>query len=261
VIIFDKFGDGQAERSRSVPVFPDNPIRIVTPVSPLPLLPLTKERAKGGCPLQMEEEPSDSTFAPPPESLKGGRMAVPPRETRIAGRGTRLPATFLPGSAQHVECDVTRTKQTTGEFLPGARTACQRSAFRHGFFRSSEFLTETASHSEIDVTPSKQTTGEFLTETRIVPLPGFSRAFFAKNSVRSTRFLTGSASQTEFVVTRSKQTTDEFLTGARTAISVSQFRAEFRSESQAQGEKECRSRHAAEQSKILLHIRNEKELL
>ncbi len=29
---------------------------------------------------------------------------------------------FLPGSAQNVECDVTRSKLTIGEFLPGART-------------------------------------------------------------------------------------------------------------------------------------------
>jgi hypothetical protein len=249
----------------------------------------------------MSERHSRSALVAPSASLKRSRIAVLLRETRIAGQGSRtslsdreldllerslnhckqgkaavsnreLPTVcnlvgsrplvpFLPGSAQNVECDVTHTKQTVRKFLPGATTACQRSAFRHGFFGSTEFLTETASHSEIDVTHSKQTTGEFLTETRIVPLPGFSRAFLAKNSICSTRFLTGSASQTEFGVAHSKQTTDKFLTGARTAISVSQFHAEFRTESQAQREKECRSRDAAEQSKILLHIRIEKELL
>ena len=30
---------------------------------------------------------------------------------------------FLPGSAQNIECDVTYSKQSTGEFLPGAPTA------------------------------------------------------------------------------------------------------------------------------------------
>jgi hypothetical protein len=30
---------------------------------------------------------------------------------------------FLPGSTQNVECDVTSTKQTVGEFLPGSRIA------------------------------------------------------------------------------------------------------------------------------------------
>jgi hypothetical protein len=254
-------------------------MRVVTSVSPLRLLALTKGMTKERHPAGMSERLSPSALVATSASLTRSRTSVSPRETRLAGHAPRTPLSnrelptvcnlagsrplvpFLPGSAQNVECDVTPTKQTFRKFLPGARTACQRSAFRHRFFRSSEFLTETASHSEIDVTPSKQTTGKFLTETRIVPLPGFSRAFFAKNSVCSTRFLTGSASQTEFVVTRSKQTTDEFLTGARTAISVSQFRAEFWTESQAQREKECRSRDAAEQSKILLHIRIEKELL
>ena len=74
-------------------------------------------------------------------------------------------------------------------------------------------------------------------------------------------FLTGSAPQTEFVVTYSKQTTGEFLTGARTPFKVSHFRPEFRTESQRQREPQCRSRDAAEQGKIPLNIRIEKELL
>jgi len=78
---------------------------------------------------------------------------------------------------------------------------------------------------------------------------------------RSAPFLTGSAPQTEFVVTPSKQTTDEFLTGSRTAIKVSHFRPEFRTESQHQRVPECCSPDAAEQSKIPLNIRIEKELL
>ncbi len=36
--------------------------------------------------------------------------------------------TFLPGSAQDVECDVTFRKQTTEKFLPGATTTCPREA-------------------------------------------------------------------------------------------------------------------------------------
>jgi pyrrolidone-carboxylate peptidase len=43
-------------------------------------------------------------------------------------------------------------------------------------------------------------------------------------------------------------------------VTVAQSRAEFPTESQAQSEKDCRSRDAAEQSKIPLTIRNEKEL-
>ena len=73
-------------------------------------------------------------------------------------------------------------------------------------------------------------------------------------------FLTGSASQTEFDVTPTKQKVGKFLTGARTAFKVAQFRPEFQSKSQPQREPDCRSRDAAEQSKIPLHIRIEKEL-
>ena len=38
-------------------------------------------------------------------------------------KGSVCPNTFLPGSAQHVEIDVTYSKQSTGEFLPGSRIA------------------------------------------------------------------------------------------------------------------------------------------
>ena len=41
----------------------------------------------------------------------------------ISDTNSRPLAPFLPGSVQYVECDVTRSKQTTGEFLPGARIA------------------------------------------------------------------------------------------------------------------------------------------
>jgi len=40
---------------------------------------------------------------------------------------------FLPGSAQNVECNVTPTKQTVGEFLPGATTGqCRCANFNRG---------------------------------------------------------------------------------------------------------------------------------
>jgi hypothetical protein len=87
-----------------------------------------------------------------------------------------------------------------------------------------------------------------------------SAAVSDPNSRQLATFLTGSASQTEFVVTHSKQTTGEFLTGARNAFKVVQFRAESRTESQGQREKDCRSRDAAEQGKIPLTIPIEKEL-
>jgi hypothetical protein len=48
--------------------------------------------------------------------LTGSPKAFLPKDSlRVIG--------FLPGSAQNVESDVTSTKQTTGEFLPGATTS------------------------------------------------------------------------------------------------------------------------------------------
>jgi hypothetical protein len=124
------------------------------------------------------------------------------------------------------------------------------------------FLTETASHSEIDVTHSKQTTGRFLTETRIVPLPGFHRAFLAEQFDSENRI-----SNRFWPKNRScrKETIKPFLTGARIPISVSQFRAEFCTEftpkQGAQRKKESGSRDASEQGKIASNIRKEKETL
>jgi hypothetical protein len=246
VIIFGKFGDGQPQRNRTVPI-------LAASGQGADCVALLHSRRLTRANLSAYRSSPFSVS----EKLGSDRIPVSLRWSRVSGHGSHPPAAFLPGSAQNVECDVTPTKQTVGEFLPGATTACQRSALRHGFFCSSEFLTETASHSEIDVTHSKQTTDEFLTETAIVPLPGVSRAFFAeqfdsKNRI-SNRFWPKNRSYR-------KETIKPFLTGARTPISVSQFRAEFRTESQSQRRKECRSRDAAEQGKIPLHIRIEKEL-
>jgi hypothetical protein len=73
---------------------------------------------------------------------------------------------FLPGSAQNVENDVTSTKQTVGEFLPGATTAQYPLLVSHSFQASAPFLTGSGSQTEFDVTHSKQTTEKFLTGAR-----------------------------------------------------------------------------------------------
>jgi hypothetical protein len=62
-------------------------------------------------------------FAAPSRSVRD-RTADLLRGPRVTGRRTRPLPSFLPGSAQNVECDVTPTKQTTATFLPGATTAC-----------------------------------------------------------------------------------------------------------------------------------------
>jgi hypothetical protein len=113
VIIFGKFGEGRAERNRTVAIIPNNAMRIVTPVSPLPRLPLSKketgEGTKESSPLQMGNGPSRPV---------------------ISDTNLQPLAAFLTGSASQTEIDVTRRKQTTKKFLTGARMHIKDLAIR-----------------------------------------------------------------------------------------------------------------------------------
>ena len=109
-------------------------------------------------------------------SRSGARSSTSTRAVNPEGihPETHCRRAFLPGSAQNVECDVTSTKQTVGEFLPGARTPQfgSRMLSRGAQCRvlgehSSAFLTGTALQTEIAVTRSKQTTASFLTGAKI----------------------------------------------------------------------------------------------
>ena len=70
-------------------------------------------------------------------------------------------------------------------------------------------------------------------------------------------FLPGSGQKVEVI---ENKRLNPVYPGLELHVTVAQIRAEFRTESHAQRERECRSRDAAEQSKIPLAIRNEKEL-
>jgi hypothetical protein len=224
VIIFDKFGDGQSERNRSVTLLPDNPTRIITLRAPFGM---TNEGKMETSP-QMGEGPSGSALPAPSASLTSDQTAVSVCGPRFAHHGTRLPISNR--ELDLLERPLSHCKQRKATVSNREHsTVCDSAGIA------------TANSSQVSESPS-------------------SAAVSDPNSRKLTTFLTGSASQTEFVVTHSKQTTGEFLTGARTAIKVSQFRVEFRTESQPQRKSECRSRDAAEQGKIPLHIRNEKEL-
>src|SRR6204780_1406410 len=122
---------------------------------------------------------------------------------------------FLPGSAQNIENDVTSTKQTVGEFLPGARSGQCRGQFS---------IAKPLSNRELELleprlTHRKQTTAprsnRELSTNRcranshaVIPiltfLTGLPRAFFANSSVCAARFLPGSGLRVEFAVTHSK---------------------------------------------------------
>src|SRR3984957_15539204 len=90
----------------------------------------------------------------------------------IIDRFCKVVTPLLPGSAQNIECDVTSTKQTTEDFLPGATTHSRTFRVSSKFATQScaptphvSLLTETASHSEPALTRSKQTTAQSLTKT------------------------------------------------------------------------------------------------
>jgi|ERR1700733_1765884 len=131
---------------------------------------------------------------------------------------------FLPGSAQNIENDVTYSKQSIGEFLPGATTTC--------------------------------CVAQFPTETRIAflarsPEPVFAEKFRPQNRI-SNRFCTKNRSYT-------KETIKPSLTGSRFALKVLQLRDDFRIRLDARRKKESASRDASEQGKIPLKAQNEKE--
>jgi hypothetical protein len=182
VIIFDKFGGGQSERNRTVPVRPDIPMRVVT----LPaLFSLAKEVTREGAPLQMGEGLSRPSLAAPSAVLVRDEITVPLRGPRVAGRRPRT--LFSNRELDLLERAVSHCKQRKAT-------------------RSNRELWTVENSAKI-VNSSSFRTSEALS------LPVISDTNFRQ----LTSSLTGTASHSELIVTRSKQTTDEFLTGARIA--------------------------------------------
>ena len=127
---------------------------------------------------------------------------------------------FLPGSGQNVECDVTLSKQTTGESLPGARTPHfgSRTLSRDAQFRARTSIAMPLSNREHELLESSLTHRK----QTVVSRPNRELStnpcrLISRVVIPIPTFLTETASQTEFTVNHSKQSTDEILTGARTA--------------------------------------------
>jgi hypothetical protein len=228
VIIFDKFGGGQSERNRSVLVFSDNPSRIIAPVSPIrlpALLALTKEGARERHRSRMSERLSHSALVAPSAVSTHGRIPVSLREPRAAGRGPQTPISNreLDLLERHLSHCKQRKATVSNRELS---TVCNAPKIVN-LARSS--ITENASR----VTVSDANFGQLTT------------------------FLPGSGRKVE--VTEKKRLNPVYPV-LELHVTVAQFRAEFRTESHPQREKDCRSRDAAEQGKIPLHMRTEKEL-
>ena len=154
MFIFDKFGDGKAERNRTVLVCPatvamddvgllhsrgliPSALRLQRPRNvsnrELDLLGRRLSHCKQRTATVSNRELSTVRTLAAPSALTRDRIAISLRETRSAGRGTRSPAPFLTGSAPQTEFVVTHSKQTTVEFLTGARTAIKDAQFRAEF--------------------------------------------------------------------------------------------------------------------------------
>ena len=186
MIIFDKFGDGQSERNRTVAVRPDNPMRVVT----LPaLLALTKERTREGVPSQIGEELSRPNLAAPSAVLVRDVITIPLRGPQVAAPRSR-----------------TLFSNRELDLLERAVSLCKQ---RKATVSNRELWT--VEDSTKIVNSSSFPTSEALS-LPVIPDTNFRQL---------TSFLTGTASHSEFVVTHSKQTTGQFLTGAR----IAQFRS------------------------------------
>jgi hypothetical protein len=75
---------------------------------------------------------SKTRFSRPPtfRSMRSRFFTVfPPHATAGPSQNRKWSRPLLPGSAQNIECDVTYTKQTTEDFLPGATTHIRKTRF------------------------------------------------------------------------------------------------------------------------------------
>src|ERR1700722_16007550 len=102
------------------------------------------------------------------------QFEIPPHSVAQQSGFCKWSRPLLPGSAQNIESDVTYSKQTIGEFLPGATTRIGHFEFfaytlaqRTGFYKwSRPLLTESDAQTEFVATYIKQKTEKFLTEAR-----------------------------------------------------------------------------------------------
>ena len=127
---------------------------------------------------------------------------------------------LLPGSGQNVECDVTHSKQTIGEFLPGARTPQfgSRTLLRDAQCRARISIAMPLSNRECELLESPLTHRKQTIASRSNrELSTNSRRGNSHNPIFVLHFLTGSGSQTEFSVTHSKHEKTRSLTGSRIA--------------------------------------------
>jgi hypothetical protein len=225
MIIFDKFGDGQSERNRSAPVFPNNLMRIVTRVSGSCLLALTKEGTKERHRSRMSERFSHPALAAPHDVSMHGRIPISLREPRVSSHERRTPISNR--ELDLLERHLSRCKQRKA----------------------------TVSNRELSTVRSFDVPSALGRDQLALSLRGPRIA--GRGSRPLTTFLPGSGQKVE--VTEKKRL-NHVYPALEMHVGAVQFRAEFQLESQTRSEKESGSRDAAEQGKLPLTIPTEKEL-
>jgi hypothetical protein len=226
VIIFDKFGDGQSERNCAAPVFPV-PGQGVDRIALVDSRRLTRA-SLSACLSSPFSAFSDTDRVP---ATNGGVDRIDIFHSRCFNRASlRLPRLNL---ISNRELDL----------LERRLSHCKQ---RKATLSNRELSTVDNAPKIVDLVPFS-----------ISESP--SRAPISDPNFRQlTTFLPGSSRKVE--VTEKKRLNPVYP-ALEMHINAVQFRAEFRTESKALREKECPSRDAAEQGKLPLTIRNEKELL
>jgi hypothetical protein len=222
MIIFDKFGDGQAERNRTVPVFPNNPMRIITLRAPF----------------GMTNEGKMETSSQMGEGLSGS--ALPARSASLTR--DRIAASVCGPRVEHREPRTPLSNRELG-LLGRPLSHCKQ---RNATVSNRELSTVCNAPKIVDLVSSS------------ISESPFRSPISDRNFRQLTTFLPGSDRKVELT---EKKRLNPVYPALEMHINAVQVHTEFRTESPAQREKECRSRDAAEQGKLPLHIRNAKELL
>jgi hypothetical protein len=205
MIIFEKFGDGQAERRRNVPVFSDLPMGSFIPLPlTVPLTVLVMQRSTERNLSHLSQGLSPSILAAASAALNRGGTSASLRGETIAANRMRL--AFSNRELELLERRLSCCKQTltTGSnrelctirsFLVPSRLMRDHVAvLRRGTHVASPescmpmtSLPGTAQYVEYGVTPTKQTIATFLPGSRFAhsagrKLNGEGRKYFAKAS-------------------------------------------------------------------------------
>ena len=124
VTIIEKFCDVQSERKGGAPILAATGRGIESVTSPFSNREIWANRSIPDLKPSQDSKISVPSKSPPTDRPVPRFSPFMPRA--IFAKGSAWPCTFLPGSAQNIECDVTSRKQSPKKFLPGAPTTPSR---------------------------------------------------------------------------------------------------------------------------------------